>query len=306
MHREEFDSILAKLRPVIGDMADAFWLGALLDPARRQDLEAVARAMAAELLDESYVAKHILLEPPQAQAVAGDYRLGTVLYAGRPVCPFALRESDMPQHVLIIGRSGAGKTNVGHLLVSGLLRAGKPFIVLDWRGNYRHFGKEQTVPTFSLGQDESLSFNPLDPPANLSSGQREAYLRDIISVVSTTYLPGHHLLTARGAEYFLLRALHHLSPGGEPATFNDLLAYVEAQKTRSRCSEWRGAALTVLFRLTTGPIGRLANSSWTVRPSSSSTASGARRTGLSSRRPSCCGCITTAWPRAGRRRSSTP
>jgi len=56
MRREEFDSILAKLKPVIGDMADAFWLGALLDAARREDLEAVARAMAAELLDESYVA----------------------------------------------------------------------------------------------------------------------------------------------------------------------------------------------------------------------------------------------------------
>jgi len=56
--------VLAKLQPVIGEMADAFWLAAILDPDQQRDVHAVAQAMAAELLDESYVAKHILLEPP--------------------------------------------------------------------------------------------------------------------------------------------------------------------------------------------------------------------------------------------------
>ena len=63
MHSRELDSILAKLRPVIGDMADAFWLAAVLDPGQQKDINAVARAMAAELLGESYVGEHILLEP---------------------------------------------------------------------------------------------------------------------------------------------------------------------------------------------------------------------------------------------------
>ena len=46
-----------------------------------------------------------------------------------------------------------------------------------------------------LGEEKSLSFNPLDPPSGLTLNQREAYLRDIVSVICTTYLPGHHLLS---------------------------------------------------------------------------------------------------------------
>ena len=65
MYPDEFKSLLAKLRPVIGEMADAFWLTAVLDPARQKDIHAVAQAMAAELLDESYTSTHILLEPPE-------------------------------------------------------------------------------------------------------------------------------------------------------------------------------------------------------------------------------------------------
>jgi hypothetical protein len=263
MHHEEFDSTLAKLRPVIGDMADAFWLGALLDPARREDLEAVARAMAAELLDESYVAKHILLEPPEQDKAKGEYPLGTVVYADRHLFRFCLREVDLPQHIAVLGRSGAGKTNVAYVLVWNLLRKRKPFVVLDWRGTYRHFlsrpeGGDLLV--FTLGDEKSLSFNPLQPPPGLGRSQSEAYIRDIVSTVVTTYLPGYHLLSTRGVEYFLLKALQFLRAGGDrPATFSNVRDYMERYHADSREMDWKVSALNVLFKLTTGPIGRLMN-----------------------------------------------
>jgi DNA-binding MarR family transcriptional regulator len=264
MYSEEFKEILAKLRPVIGEMADAFWLAALLDPEQQKDIHAVAQAMAAELLDESYMTRHILLEPPPEEKVKGEYPLGTVVYAEKPRCPFGLRENDMPQHVLILGRSGAGKTNVGYLLVWNLLREGKPFTVLDWRRNYSHFvnrpeGKDALL--FHLGEPESLSFNPLDPPSNLPTNQREAYLRDVVSVICTTYLPGHQLLSTRGVEYFFLKALHFLGMGQEkPITFNDVRCYIERYAALPREIDWKVSADNVLFKLTTGPIGRLLNS----------------------------------------------
>lgn len=136
MNYEEFKSILVKLRPVVGEMADAFWLAALLDPAQQRDVHAVAQAMAAELLEEGYVGKHILLEPPAAEHARGEFPLGTVVYVDKPMCRFGLRENDLPQHLLIVGRSGAGKTNVGYRLVWNLLKGRKPFVVLDWRRNY--------------------------------------------------------------------------------------------------------------------------------------------------------------------------
>jgi len=264
VHSEEFKDTLAKLKPVIGEMADAFWLAALLDPDQQKDVHAVAQAMAAELLDESYMTRHILLEPPPEEKVRAEYPLGTAVYADRPRCPFGLRDNDLPQHVLILGRSGAGKTNVGYLLVWNLLRAGKPFLVLDWRRNYGHFlnrpeGKD--IFLFRLGEPKSLSFNPLDPPRNLPSNQREAYLRDVVSVICTTYLPGHQLLSTRGVEYFFLKALYLLGMSQEkPVTFNDVLGYMQKYKAESREMDWKVSALNVLFKLTTGPMGRLLNS----------------------------------------------
>lgn len=264
MYSTEFKDLLAKLRPVIGEMADAFWLATLLDPGQEKDIHAVTQAMAAELLDESYIGRNILLEPPPRDKVKGEYPLGTVTYANKLICPFGLLDSDLPQHVAILGRSGAGKTNVGYLLVWNLLRAGKPFIVLDWRGTYKHFlgrpeGKE--IMVFNLGDDKSLSFNPLDPPRNLTKNQAQAYLRDIVSVITTTYLPGHHLLSTRGVEYFFLKALDLLGTDGDkPVTFNDIYNFMKGYHADSREKDWKVSALNILFKLTTGPVGLLMNS----------------------------------------------
>ena len=268
MYSEEFKSLLAKLRPVIGEMADAFWLTALLDPHQEKNIQAVAQAMAAELLDESYVGKHILLEPPPQDKAEGRYPLGTVVYADKSLHPFGLREGDMPQHIAILGRSGAGKTNVGYILVWNLLKAGKPFIILDWRGTYKHFlnrPEGRNILRFSLGEEESLSFNPLQPPPNLNHDRSEAYIRDIVSTVCTTYLPGHHLLSTRGAEYLFLKALDFFGMFPEkPATFNDILRYVDRRSVDSRERDWKASALNILFKLTTGPIGRLMNGGGTA------------------------------------------
>ncbi|MBN2331036.1 MAG: ATP-binding protein [Candidatus Aenigmarchaeota archaeon] len=269
MYHEEFKSLLAKLRPVIGDMADAFWLTTLLDPDRQRDIHAVASALAAELLDESYAGRHILLEPPPREKAEGGYPLGTVIYADKSLHPFGLRETDLPQHVAILGRSGAGKTNVGYLLVSNLLRKGKPFTVLDWRGNYKclkHGNGARTVLTFAPGEPGSLSFNPLDPPPNLTYNQAEAYLRDITSVVCSTYLPGNQLLSTRGVEYFLLKSLSSMmGDRAKPITFNDVRNRIESYGADSRERDWKASALNTLFKLTTGPIGRIINSSSNAR-----------------------------------------
>jgi len=263
MHPEEFKSLLAKLRPVIGEMADAFWLSTLLDPNQEKDIHAVAQALAAELLDESYVGKHILLEPPPEDKVQGDYPLGYVIYADKPVCSLALREDDLQQHVAILGRSGSGKTNLSYILVYHLLKAGKPFTVLDWRGTYRHFlnrPEGKNILLLTLGEEKSPSFNLLAPPDNLSLNMSEAYLRDIVSIVGKTYLPGHHLLTTKGVEYFFLKALDFYKMFDKPVTFKDIRGYVDKYSADRREREWKITTLDVLFKLTTGPMGRLMNS----------------------------------------------
>jgi len=264
MYPEQFKTLLAKLRPVIGEMADAFWLATLLDPSQEKDVHAVAQALAAELLDESYITKHILLEPPPADKVKARYPLGTVVYADRPICWFGLREQDLPQHIAILGRSGAGKTNVAYLVVRNLLKAGSAFMVMDWRGTYKHFlnrPEGKNMLSFALGEEKSICFNPLQPPSNLAPNITEAYLRDIISTICTTYLPGHHLLSTRGVEYFFLKAIDlPIANMDRPLSFNDIRNYMERYKANYREKDWKASALNILFKLTTGPIGRLVNS----------------------------------------------
>ena len=47
-----------------------------------------------KLLDKS-----LLLEPPQAQDVGGEYPLGDVVYAGKELFNFGLNEKDWPRHM---------------------------------------------------------------------------------------------------------------------------------------------------------------------------------------------------------------
>ena len=60
--QKDFYELLSKLRPAIGEMADALWLAALMDPSQTADIHAAAEALAAEKLGESYANKQILLE----------------------------------------------------------------------------------------------------------------------------------------------------------------------------------------------------------------------------------------------------
>ena len=53
----------------------------LLDPTRARDIEAVAQVLAAELLEEGHIGKHLLLEPLPPGLAAGAHSLGTVVYA---------------------------------------------------------------------------------------------------------------------------------------------------------------------------------------------------------------------------------
>ncbi len=254
---DEFKDDLAKLRPLIGELSDAFWLASILDPERERDIHAATRALSTGILGEGYTKNQILLEPPPEGHAGGDYPLGTVMYAGRPVCSFGLSVDDLVRHLLIVGRSGSGKTNVGYLVVDSLIKSGRPFAVMDWRKNYRHFAG-RGADLYILGDPESVSFNPLDPPANLAPHLREGYMRDIVSVIVTTYLPGHGLLSTRGAEYLFLRALDTLGREFDrPVTFRDIRRYVENYKTVSRENEWKATAENVLFKLTTGPVGKL-------------------------------------------------
>ncbi|MDK2465121.1 MAG: DUF87 domain-containing protein, partial [Candidatus Korarchaeota archaeon] len=263
MENRDLAKALTYLRPLIGETADALWLAALVDPASSGDVWAIAHALSAQLLGQTCSSERILLLPPDKPDAVGDYPLGWVMYAGKPRCSFGLRESELSQHIAILGRSGAGKSNVAYLLALNLLRHGRPFMVLDWRRNYAHLARRpegRSLVTLGIGTPKQIAFNPLHPSPLLGKVERQAYLRELIAGLCNACLPGPHLLSTRGAEHLLIKGIWEFAPRrSEPLTFNDIRAWLNAYRARSREMDWKVSATSVLAHLTTGPLGQVFN-----------------------------------------------
>ena len=163
------DEVFRKLRPVMGPQLDALWQEYLVsDESIRHTIESVLRILIAQRLNETFDSEHVLLKPPPLEAAAGPYAVGTIHYGDKGFGPFGLREDEFIQHIGIFGRSGSGKTNLAYLLLRGLARAGKPFLVFDWKRNYRDIVSLpdfNDLIIFTVGRDVTpFRFNPLIPP----------------------------------------------------------------------------------------------------------------------------------------------
>ena len=154
-----------QLKPVIGKQADKIWMAYVAeDEAGKAQIEDYLELLTAQHFHGQLDSDGPGLVPPEAEKAAGEYVLGNVNYNGEDLHPFGLRENEWTQHVGVFGRSGAGKTNLGFLLVQQLLAKGKPVLIFDWKRNYRDLlalpGFED-VAVYTIGRSVSpLSFNP--------------------------------------------------------------------------------------------------------------------------------------------------
>ena len=146
-----------RLKPILGDqMEKIFTAYSLEDPEGKKQIEAYVEALSGQYLASNLDNTDIDLVPPSASLAEGPYELGTVLYGGKPVSNFGLRESEWIQHVGVFGRSGAGKTNLGFEIFRQLHLAGKPVLVFDWKRNYRDLlarPEFNDVEVYTVGRD---------------------------------------------------------------------------------------------------------------------------------------------------------
>jgi len=180
-----------RMRPLIGERADRLFTAYTLeDDEGRKQLEFYLEALAAKHLGSGLDSVGDLVPPSPAHA-DGPYRLGKVIYNGKSVSPFGLRESEWIQHVGVFGRSGAGKTNLGFEIMRQLVQAGKPVLVLDWKRNYRDLlslPELSGVQVYTLGRDVApFSFNPLMPPQGTDP---RTWLKQLHRSCSARLLPG--------------------------------------------------------------------------------------------------------------------
>ncbi len=255
--------ICRRLRPVFGDRMDRlFQAYTIEDDDGKKQIEMYLEALAARRLGTGLDSEAGDLVPPSPEQSAGPYRLGTVLYAGKPVAPFGLRESEWIQHVGIFGRSGAGKTNLGFEVFRQMLLHGKPVLVFDWKRNYRDLlvlPEFENVEVYTVGRDVApFSFNPLVPPAGTDP---HTWLKQLIEVVAHAYCLGNGVL------YLLQESVDAVYKdfdvySGRPLqypTFRDVLDKARERNARGRESAWLSSALRALASMCFGEMDRTLN-----------------------------------------------
>jgi len=206
----------------------------------------------------------VLLPPPQEVLSEGEYELGRVVWDTDWIASFGLREEELPQHVGIFGRTGAGKTNCAYLFLRQLIEKEKPFLIFDWKQSYRNLCNQE-VKLFTPGLSQlPFSFNPLNLE-NIPAHLRETYLRHLLSVLLNVYFRDLKLLTVEGVEYLLLRGMDFLRKQKGSFTFQDLYYWILNYKGAFREKDWKSSVLNVLYKLTTGPLGQVLNQEESIK-----------------------------------------
>ena len=127
------------------------------------------------------------LPPPEPGRLAGWLRLGEVVYPGR--APHRLVSSwgtDPARCDLRTFRRR--KDQHGAVSASGLLARGVPFLIFDWKRNYRDilaapWVREGEVVALTAGRDLApLRLNPLRPPPGTDP---RTWLKKIIEITPT-------------------------------------------------------------------------------------------------------------------------
>jgi DNA helicase HerA-like ATPase len=201
--QNDIEELFRKLKPFLGEEADALWLAynTQTDSRSKAEIAGLLYSLASRYLNETYE-KRLLLNVPDEKEIDGEYRLGNVVYSGKELYPFGLRENEWLRHVAIFGTTGSGKTNCAFLILRELARKGKPFLVFDWKRNYRDLillEDFKDVKVYTVGRDVSpFCFNPLVPPPRTKA---ENWLKKLIEIICHAYFLGE------GVAFLLQKAI---------------------------------------------------------------------------------------------------
>ncbi len=245
------DEKLRKLEPV-DRAADPLWLLYLSGEGKeRNGTEELLDVLLHQKVHKDF--RHrILLDPGAKEDCAGEYGLGTVIYPDKAYAEFGLREHEWIKHVLITGMTGTGKTNLCFHVLRQLQRHGKPFLVFDWKKNYRNLLQLEEfseLRVYTIGSKlRPFRFNPLIPPEKTDPGM---WLVRLIDVIKHAYFLGE------GVEYLLRQAIDHAYEefGVYEQTevfprFSHVKDHVSKQQLKGRMSLWKASTMRALASLT--------------------------------------------------------
>lgn len=260
MSLKNVEELCKKLKPVIGEKADQIWYTYLAEDVEgKRELETALHIMHARMLDGKVDNCKIFLPPPPSNVLAGEYPIGKVFYDDKEKADFSLREGEWIQHIGIFGRSGSGKTNAAFCLIQELLKAKKPFLVFDWKRNYRDLlAHHDNILVFTVGRDIArFQFNPLIPPKGTNP---KTWLKKLNEIIAHAYYLGE------GVMYILQKAVDTVyqefgvyTGTQKYPTMKDVLNWLRNYETRGREAQWMSSTLRAINTLCFGGMGKVLN-----------------------------------------------
>lgn len=260
----DIEDMCRKLKPVLGRRIERLYQAYLSEERdSRSDIESAIRVLYAKTFGNGLDSKPTILPPPSRAAAQGIYPLAQVIYNEKSLYEFGLREDDWIQHVSIFGRTGAGKTNAALILIGNLLKKEKPFLIFDWKRNYRDLlatNLKSRIDVFTVGKDVApFYFNPLIPPEGTPP---KTWLKKLIEIIASA------LYCGEGVKYILMKAIDEVyrdsgvyskqAPAQYP-TMVDVYRYLEGYKASGREAQWMISTLRAVKSLCFGGIGQAIN-----------------------------------------------
>lgn len=187
---QDIEDKLKELRGVLGSKADKLRLMYLSqsDPESKRVLESQINLLHAKHFSD----ETINLLPPPRHVALGDYPLGMVQFNNKNLYPFGLRERELPQHVIIAGRSGSGKSNTMLLMAKQFVAKKKPFMLFSFKREYRGLlecaDSEASILAYTCGRNVAdFRFNPLIIPKGTD---RDTWINLMAEAISSVYFLG--------------------------------------------------------------------------------------------------------------------
>ncbi len=236
------DKILQKLEPIVPEEVKQW--RKIREMGSKELIELVEKRIisTAYQVFGDYQSK-ILLSLPSAQKARGPINLGTILY-DQEKWPLGITTSEFTQNMAILGRSGAGKTNVTFHIVRQLIDRRIPFVFMDWKRTVRHLIPQlgHKINVYTPGRSISkFPFNPFLVPPGIEAN---IYINQLVDILSHAFTLGD------GARSILRKAINTLYQKGNSCPLvSDIIREIENVPDTGRRGSWKISALRAMESL---------------------------------------------------------
>jgi len=238
----DIEKIAARLRPLMPEKIFQ-WTRAreLADPELKSLIEKQIISTAYKTFGDFH--NKILLSLPPESKSDGPINLGTIIY-DKEKWPLGLTYGEMIQNTAILGRSGAGKTNVTFHILSQLIERNIPFVFMDWKRTARHlitnFNNKLNIYTPGRALSK-FPFNPFVVPPGIESN---VYINQLVDVMSQAFTLGD------GSRSILRKAIASIyAQGNLCPTTKDIITELEKVSDSGRMGGWKVTAMRALESL---------------------------------------------------------